>query len=243
MRRHKGEFQLKFKALAILSAAALTACSDAPESPATGETTAIDSTAPDITAPAGEYRMDPSHATLVFRILHMGLSHYTAGFSDFSATLDFDPAAPETMAVSAVINVRSLTIPNPPENFHDTLLGPDWLQTEDYPTITFTSTGVTQTGARSATVEGELTLLGVTVPVTMEADYVGGYPGFHPHDPQARISFSAHGTLDRADFGMTQYLPTENSPGALSNEIEFRIDAEFLGPPTPPEITEMDYNQ
>ncbi|MFC2951249.1 YceI family protein [Marinicaulis aureus] len=228
---------MKFNALAILSTILLAACSDAPESAGANATPPIEAAA-EINAPAGEYRTDPAHATLVFRILHMGLSHYTAGFSDFSATLYFDPAAPETMNVSAVINVRSLTIPNPPEGFHDTLLGPDWLKAADYPNITFTSTRVTRTGARTANVEGELTLLGVTAPVTMEAEFVGGYPGFHPHDPQARIGFSAHGILHRADFGMTQYLPTNESPGALSNEIEFRIDAEFLGPPTPPEITE-----
>ena len=226
---------MKFNALAMLPAILLVACSDAPESTRAGATSL--ETVTEINAPAGEYRIDPAHATLVFRILHMGLSHYTAGFSDFSATLNFDPAAPETMNVSAVINVRSLTIPNPPEGFHDTLLGPDWLKAADYPDITFTSTKVTRTGARTANVEGELTLLGVTAPVTMEAEYVGGYPGFHPHDPQARIGLSAHGILNRADFGMTQYLPTNESPGALSNEIEFRIDAEFLGPPTPPEIT------
>ncbi len=242
MRHFAGEFFLKFKALAVLPAIMLAACSDAPESVGANATPPLEEAA-EIKAPAGEYRIDPAHATLVFRIVHMGLSHYTAGFSAFSATLNFDPAAPENMNVSAVINVRSLTIPEPPEGFHDTLLGPDWLKSGDYPDITFTSTRVIRTGARTATVEGDLTLLGVTAPVTMEAEFVGGYPGFHPHDPQARIGFSAHGTLNRADFGMTQYLPTKASPGALSNEIEFRIDAEFLGPPTPPEITEMNYNQ
>jgi len=233
---------LKFNALAMLPAILLTACSDAPESAGASATPSLE-TVTEINAPADEYRIDPAHASLVFRILHVGLSHYTAGFSEFSATLNFDPAAPENMNVSAVINVRSLTIPNPPEGFHDTLLSPDWLKAAEYPGITFISTKVTRTGARTANVDGELTLLGVTAPVTMEAEFVGGYPGFHPHDPQARIGFSAHGILHRADFGMTQYLPTNEPPGALSNEIEFRIDAEFLGPPTPPEITEMNYNQ
>ena len=207
-------------------------------------TPAPDQAAPvTVNAPAGEYHIDKSHATLVFRVLHMGLSHYTASFSDMDATLQFDPDAPASMQVEATINVRSLTIPSPPEGFYDTLMGDAWMMADQFPTISFVSKSVTSTGPRTATVDGELTLFGVTRPVQMTAEYVGGYPGFHPHDPQARIGFSAYGVINRSDFGMIQFLPTETSPGALSDAIEFRIDAEFLGPPTPPEITEMDYNQ
>ncbi len=230
---------MKYNMLAACWLLALAACG-APTEPA--ETSAPSASAQDpvpVNAPAGAYRLDKSHASLTFRIKHLGLAYYAGGFSDFDAALAFTPDAPEEMQVDATINVRSLTIPNPPEGFHDTLLGPDWLMTDAHPQMTYRSTRVTQTGPRAATVEGELTLFGVTAPVTMQAEYVGGYPGFHPHDPQARIGFSAYGTLNRADFGMDQYLPTEDSPGALSNAIEFRIDAEFLGPPTPPEITEM----
>ncbi len=199
--------------------------------------TVSDATAPqEITAPAGEYRLDKTHASLVFRVDHLGFSMYTGQFADYDATLQFDPEAPETMSVEATVTVPSLTIPSPPEGFLDELLGPDWFEADAHPRITFRSTKVTQTGPRSATVEGELEMLGVTAPVTMEAEFIGGYQGYPPYDPNARIGFSAHGTLNRSDFGFTQGLPPEGSSMGVGDAVSFRIDAEFSGPPAPEAI-------
>lgn len=187
----------------------------------------------DIAAPAGEYRLDKSHASLVFRVSHIGFSNYTGQFSGFDATLQFDPDAPEAMSATATIDVSSLLIPAPPEGFHAELMGPDWFNAGAFPQMTFRSTKVTQTGPRTATVEGALTLLGATAPVTMEAEFLGGYEGFRPYDPNARIGFSAYGTLSRSDFGFTYGLPAEGSTMGVGDAVSFQIDAEFSGPPAP----------
>ncbi|PQA88816.1 polyisoprenoid-binding protein [Marinicaulis flavus] len=223
--------------LSLLSLAACGGPADdtAPAKQAADAPSASEAPAQAITAPAGEYRLDKSHANLVFRVDHLGFSHYTGIFADYDATLQFDPAAPENMSVEAVIMAPSLTVPAPPEGFHATLLGPDWFDADEYPQITFRSTKVTQTGPRKATVEGELTMLGVTAPVSMEAEFIGGYAGYPPYDPNARIGFSAHGILSRSDFGFTQGLPPEGSTMGVGDAVSFQIDAEFTGPPTPAE--------
>ena len=80
-------------------------------------------------APAGAYHVDPSHADLSFRVNHLGFSWYTARFTNFSADLHFDPLKPAEMNVVATIDPRSLVLPSPPEDFLDTLLGPNgWMR-------------------------------------------------------------------------------------------------------------------
>lgn len=184
-------------------------------------------------APAGRYTLDKSHASLVFQVDHLGFSHYTAGFSRFGAVLDFDPANPAAMRVEATIDPASLVLPSPPEGFVETLLGPDWFAAGDFAAMTFRSTSVELTGPATARLVGEFTLRGVSAPVSLEVRFNGGYAGFPPYDPHARIGFSAHGTLDRSVFGMAAGIPPQGSTMGVSDAVNFAIEAEFAGPPTP----------
>lgn len=183
-------------------------------------------------APAGEYRLDKYHASLVFKVNHIGYSNYTGSFDTLDATLAFDPKAPEKMAVSATIDAGSLDIPAPPEGFLDELKGPVWLNAVEFPAITFRSTAVTLTGPAAARIDGELSFRGVTAPVAMDATFNGGYAGFPPYDPNARIGFSAKGALKRSAYGMVIGLPTAEMMG-VGDDVSFEIDAEFIGPPAP----------
>lgn len=209
------------KAAGLLSLLAASACS--------GETPpSTDGVAEGI--PAGEYRLDPSHASLVFRVDHLGFSIYMAEFETFDATLDFDPASPETMRVEASVDVSSLDLPTPPPGFHDELMGPQWFDAGAHPQMTFVSTKIDLTGAESADVTGDLTLKGVTNPVTLKVEYNGGWPGIE-QDPNARIGFSAYGTLSRSAFGMDFGLPPEGSDMGVGDRVEILIETEFTGPP------------
>ncbi len=181
-------------------------------------------------APAGRYTLDKSHASLVFRLSHLGFSFYTARFQRFDATLDIDPEKPEAARVEATIDPASLDLPTPPEGFKAALLGPDWLDAGTYPTIAFRSTKVTPTGETTATIAGELTLHGATKPVTLDATFNGGYAG-HPMDPNARIGFSATGTFKRSDFGIAYGIPAPGTTMGVGDEIDVAIEAEFTGPP------------
>jgi polyisoprenoid-binding protein YceI len=86
------------------------------------------------------------------------------------------------------------------------------------------------TGANSFRIHGRLTLHGVTKPVVLEAKYNGGYAG-HPYDPQARVGFSAQGTLKRSDFGVSFGLPAPGSSFGVGDEITVILESEFTGPP------------
>lgn len=187
--------------------------------------------AAEITAPSGAYVLDPSHASLVFRVDHLGFSHYTASFDRFDAALNFDPSAPETMTLSARIDVSSLDIPTPPDGFLTDLLGADWFDAETYPEITFQSTEITPTGPDQARVDGNMTMLGTTVPLSFDVTYKGGYAGYPPYDPNARIGFIAEGKINRSHFGLDTGLPPEGSTMGVADLVTFRIDAEFTGPP------------
>lgn len=187
--------------------------------------------APDV--PAGAYHLDRSHASLIFRVSHMGFSMYTARFTRFDAELNFDPKNPETASVTATVDATSIEtdFPDPKTlDFNAQLQGADWLDAGAHPQMTFKSTKVELTGAQSARITGDLTLRGVTHPVVLDATFNGGYRGF-AMDPHARIGFSAHGRLMRSDFGMTYAIPAPGTTLGVSDAVDIIIEAEFSGPP------------
>ncbi len=219
--------------LAALAALSLAACS--PPSPtvthtAPPETTAT-TAAPSINGiPAGDYVNDKAHSSLIFRISHMGYSHFTGRFANWEAHLHFDPAHPEAATVTATIDPMSLETDNPPAGFlNDLRTNPQWLDAHHAPQITFHSTSVTMTGANTARVAGDFSLHGVTKPVTLDVTFNGGYPGM-ALDPHARIGFSARGALKRSDFGISYGLPPPGSNMGVGDEIEVVIESEFTGP-------------
>jgi len=183
--------------------------------------------------PAGAYRLDPSHASLLFRVDHLGFSNYTARFLSFDADLEFDPDDPASSSLTATVDASSIETDFPfPEqvDFNAQLRGEEWLDAGEHPEMTFRSKKVVMTGPNTARIEGDLTLRGVTQPMTFDAIFNGGYAG-HPMDPQARIGFSAHGSLLRSDYGMTFGIPEPGSRMGVSDEVDVIIEAEFSGPP------------
>lgn len=186
-------------------------------------------------APAGSYKLDKAHASLIFRVNHLGFSNYTARFRTFDAELTFDPDNPAGMAVNATIDPASIETdyPDPATvDFNAKLRGKDWLNTEAFPQITFRSTKVEVTGKNTANVTGDLGLHGVTMPVTLAVTFNGGYAG-HPMDPHARIGFSARGSLMRSAFGIAAGIPAAGSQMGVGDAVQVEIEAEFNGPPLP----------
>jgi polyisoprenoid-binding protein YceI len=185
--------------------------------------------------PHGEYRLDPSHASLLFKVDHIGFSNYVGQFKKFDATLHFDPDAPEKMQIHASIDVRSLDVPAPPQGFLETLTGPDWLNAVEFPTMEFRSQRVKPTGDDAAQVEGVLSFRGRSSTIILNVRYNGGYAGYPPYENQARIGFSAAGALKRSDFGVDLAIPSQEAPIGVSDVVSFEVEAEFLGPPSAPD--------
>lgn len=220
---------MKKKLIAALAVLTLAAGAHADRT----ETASIRALAPDV--PAGTYKLDPAHASLLFRVDHLGFSNYTARFLNFDADLDFDPDDPGSSTLTATVDAGSIETDFPfPEqvDFNAKLRGEEWLNAEEHPRMTYRSKNVVMTGPNSARIEGELTLRGVAQPMTLDATFNGGYAG-HPMDPQARIGFSARGSLLRSDHGMIFGIPEAGSKMGVSDEVEVIIEAEFSGPPLP----------
>lgn len=196
---------------------------------------AQETTASDPAPPAGTYRLDLPHGRLMFSVSHLGFSDYTAFFRMMDATLAFDPDAPEEMALAATVQAGSVETlyPDPSFDFNALIAGPDFLDAAQFPEIAFRSTKIRRTSANEASVTGDLTLHGVTKPVTLRVRYNGGYAG-HPLDPGgARIGFSAEGALFRSDFGIGFGIPAPGTAMGVGDLVTFRIEAEFINPDAP----------
>lgn len=187
----------------------------------------------DDAVPAGEYRLEPSHASLLFKVDHLGFSNYTARFRRFDATLQFDPARLDASQVRVTVDATSIEtdFPDPAKlDFNKELQGAGWLDANAHPQMVYRSLRVVPTSVQAFRIEGELTLRGITRPLVLEARYNGGYAG-HPMDPNARIGFSATGTLKRSAYGMVYGIPPAGSTMGVSDAVQVIVEAEFTGPP------------
>lgn len=184
------------------------------------------------TPPAGTYRTDPAHTRLWFTVNHLGFSTYMALFTKVEATLQFDPDNPTAMQVTATVDVGSLETHNPATDydFNAIVSGPDFLNAPGHPIATFTSTKVELTGDTTANVTGDLTLNGVTKPITLAATYNGGW-GNMPLDPGgARAGFSVSGKILRSDFGIANGLPPPGTTMGVYDEVSLFIETELSNP-------------
>jgi polyisoprenoid-binding protein YceI len=187
--------------------------------------------APMAAPPAGAYKLDKSHASLVLRASHMGFSTYTTRFSRFDADLTLDPRNLPASKVVTTIDASSFEMDAAPQMCLDIMKGPQMLDTAKFPQIVFKSEKIRMTGAKSMEISGTLTLHGVTRPTVLLATYNGGYAGMPNMDPQARVGFSAHGSFKRSDFGIAYGIPAPGTTLGVGDLIDFSIEAEFTGPP------------
>ena len=184
--------------------------------------------------PAGDYKLDKAHSTLIFRVNHLGFSNYTARFRRFDAQLRFDPRNLTATQLTADVDARSIETdyPDPKYDFNADLQGEQWLNAGKFPGIAFRTTRVEDLGNQAMRVHGELTLRGVTRPIVLDATYNGGYVG-HPMDPNARIGISAHGVLRRSDFGISGGIPVAGTNMGVGDQVAVVIETEFNGPAMP----------
>lgn len=176
------------------------------------------------TMPAGVYVADDTHTSVTFKVSHLGLSKYTARFAKVQAELTYDPADPTKSSVTATIDPKSIRtdFPRPEEKDFDKKLStdPEWLNADKFPAITFTSTRIEKTGDTTGKMYGDLTMLGVSKPVTLDVTFNGAYEKA-PFSEVPAMGFSAKGTIKRSDWGFDTYVPN------IGDEVEVLIEAEF----------------
>lgn len=169
--------------------------------------------------PAGTYAVDKTHASLIARVRHMGLADYTVRFTGFDATYDWDPKSPQTARVEATFQAASLDTGEPKINGE---FAEKFLDAKANPTVRFVSTSIVQTSPGKGTMTGDLTLRGVTKPVTLDVVFNGYASGMAGQ----RSGFSARGVIKRSEFGSTFLL---NPPLAfVGDEVELILELEFV---------------
>jgi polyisoprenoid-binding protein YceI len=220
---------------------AVVACSPAQAPEASAPTVAAaEISAPQpvsITVPAGDYATDPNHASITFKLQHLGLSYYTMRFRTYDATVTFDPAHIAASKVVATIKPSDILVGFPSDYVaahpgakfksweEDLANSTNFLDSKQFPSITFTSTSVEPSGERSAKVTGNLTLKGVTKPVTLDVTF-DGETASHAFSKMPALGFSATGTFKRTDFGL-DYLPT----AVVGDEVRVEIEGDFIQKP------------
>ena len=168
---------------------------------------------------ATTYTLDPNHTQVQFVWNHFGFSNLTGQFGKVEGKLDFDEADPTKSSVTATISMDSVN--SNVKKLDGELAGSDYFDAAKYPTATFKSTHV----ERGATpdklkVTGDLTMHGVTKPVTLDVDVVK--VGEHPMRKAPAAGFTATATIKRSDFGVTKYVP------AVGDDVKIHIVTEAI---------------
>ncbi len=173
--------------------------------------------------PAGTYVLDKSHASIIWKVNHLGLSHYTARFTDFSASVALDPADVSKSSLKATIDPTSIKTDFVGEKDFDKKLthGEDWFNGGKFPAITFESTKIEQQLDDTGEIHGNLTMLGVTKPLVLDATFNGAYAQA-PFSKKAVIGVSAQTVVKRSDWGFDTYVPM------IGDEVLVLIEAELV---------------
>mgnify|MGYP006263568459 CR=1 FL=1 len=175
--------------------------------------------------PAGDYVLDKGHTSITFKVKHMGLSNYTARFTDFDATLTLDPTDITKSALVASVNPLSVetdhALIDPEHKFNEKIGGgAEWLNGSKFPAITFKAASLQKTSDNTGTMSGDFTMLGITKPVTFDVTFNGAYMK-KPFADVPALGFSAEGMIKRSDWGFSTYVPNIGDDVAIIIETEF----------------------
>ena len=143
-------------------------------------------------ARAAEYQVDPIHSVILFRIKHLDVGMFYGRFNGPQGNVSFDDADPSKASFQAEVKAASFDSGNIKRDEH--VRGPDFLNAKEFPNVTFKSTGVESAGENRFKVNGQLTLHGVTKPVTMQLEKIGVN--------NESIGFEGVMEIKRSDFGI-----------------------------------------
>ncbi len=166
---------------------------------------------------AGTYAVEPAHTQVTFSVSHMGISPFAGTFSGASGSLTLDPNKLSATKLSVTIPVTSVQTTS--DKLTEELRSADWLDAAKFPTATFVATSVTPRGPDAASIDGTLTLHGVSKPITIMASFFG--TAQNPMNKKDSIGFLGRALIKRSDFGVSKYVPL------VSDETVLVINAAF----------------
>jgi polyisoprenoid-binding protein YceI len=168
--------------------------------------------------PGGRYVLDKRHSSLIARVMHMGVSLYTVRFDTLDASFEYNPARPEATHLTASVDPASLDV----NAEYGKDFAEEFLTVSKFPSATFVATSAQAGGPSQGTLTGDLTLMGVTKPVTFNVTLVGsGHEVLPLPTGQHAVGFEATTLLKRSDFGST-YLNN-----LVGDDVTLTIEAEF----------------
>ena len=177
----------------------------------------------DLAATTGTGEIDPTHSTIGFVARHAMVAKVRGGFSDFTGTLTLDGADPAKSSASLTIVASSFSTNNPERDAH--VKSADFLDVEQFPTLTFVSKAVTQKGDDEFIVTGDLTIHGVTKPVDVKFELQGT-----SQDPWGgtRIGFEGKAEISRKEFGLVWNVALETGGVLVGDTIKLELDVEAV---------------
>lgn len=168
------------------------------------------------------WKIDPGHSSVGFSVRHI-FSKVPGSFDTFSGTILYDPDKPAGGSVQVEIDAKSIN--TKVERRDNDLRSPNFFDAEKYPTITFVSTGVKDLGSGKLEVAGNLTMHGVTKPVTLATTALGSGPAMNG---QVRAGFEATVTLDRKEFGIVWNRQLDQGGMLLGDDVAIQINIEAV---------------
>lgn len=168
-------------------------------------------------ATSGTYTLDGSHTGVNWRVSHMGLSAFAGRFDRTSGQLRFDAADPVRSSLEVSIEAGSLS--TPVDQLTAELRGVQWFNIAAHPAITFRSTQVERLGEARGRVTGDLTMNGMTMPVTLDVTWRG--VAENPFSRAKTLGFSVRGQIRRSEFGIAALVPM------IGDDVDIEIEAEF----------------
>ena len=170
------------------------------------------------------WKLDPAHSAAEFKVKHMMISNVKGSLTGLNGVLNEDPADATRTTVEATIDVTTLSTGDAQRDGH--LKSPDFFEAEKYPAMTFKSTSVKKTGEGEYAVTGDLTMHGVSKPVTFAVEGPSA-PGKDPWG-NTRIGLSATAKINRKDFGLSWNAALETGGVLVGEDVQITLEIQFI---------------
>ena len=173
-------------------------------------------------AQADTWKVDPAHSSLNFTVRHMVISTVHGQFTSFSGEANWDGKDLSAGSITVTADTKSISTDNQKRDDH--LRSSDFFAADSFPAITFKSTKVTPAKDGKFTITGDLTIRGVTKPVTFDAEFSGVVDAFGSQ----RAGFSAEATINRQDFGVSWSKALDSGGLVAGNDVKMTIEMELV---------------
>jgi polyisoprenoid-binding protein YceI len=192
--------------------------------PVTTQPVTTQSATSDLPLAAGRWTLDKNHSGVHFTVRHLGLSNVRGRFDAFEATLEVGTRLAD-VAITAEVDLASVNTNNADRDGH--LRSTDFFGTDEHASMSFRSTSVTGSGD-SYELTGDLTIAGVTEPVTFDVEFNG--TDVFPADQSTHAGFTATGQIKRSDFGIDFGIVLGAEKLMLGDKIKIELDLQFVAP-------------